>query len=124
MWPQHNVKRVLTAVRSLYISDEIILIIQYFKLSAQAPLLDNSLVKSAPSTILKQPVQNTESNILKQQSLLNVTKLPKKTRKVLCYVVQHPEKENVNALPVMVTKNYKANPRSVLKQSALLAGIN
>lgn len=75
--------------------------------------------KSVPSTILKQPIQNTCSNVLKQQSVLNTTKIPKKSKKVLCYVIQHPEKENVNAIPSMVPKNYKTNPRSVLKQSAI-----
>lgn len=77
------------------------------------------VAKSVPSTILKQPVENGSSNVLKQQSVLNAAKLPKKSKKVLCYIVQHPEKENVNAIPAMVPKNYKSNPRSVLKQSAI-----
>lgn len=74
---------------------------------------DSPLVHPAPTTVLKQPVQN---NILKQQS---ASKLPKKSKKVLCYVVQHPEKENVNSIPPVMSKTYKTNPRSVLKQSAI-----
>lgn len=74
----------------------------------------------------KPPPVTERANILKQSSLIKVTKEQKfkNNKPLVYYVVPHVEKENVNSLSVnyatattMSFRSVRSNPRSILKSS-------